>query len=405
MPAARVTVRADFTSFSCAPPGAIALAFHSAPPADHERLLRLRPIASPCPPFEVSPNEDICRWNKTVCESIPREKPAAPHSLETSPAVVTHYYFLHSARRLRAVDAARRGGTRLALRRGEMKEKSSIRRTINGRAWRTALLAVALAAAALSGTGCEEDCDLPVVGEFPPAPPSGVYSITGDGWIEIRWNANTETGLAGYDIFWSDDPSAPFDYMVSVPRHATSYVDYDVDNGFTYFYQIRAFDLVGRVSDFSAIIFDTPRPAGTGLILYDYMGQKAALSGYDFSAGRVQAAGDATTDVYFGSPSGRPTLFGKGSSVGDGVDVQDYGLIDLELVDWAPEIYEGWAPSKRVELIQGHSYVVQILDTSDYYFYAKVYCQAVNNDFVVLDWAFQIDPGNPELAPERGGQR
>ncbi len=286
-----------------------------------------------------------------------------------------------------------------------MRTPSSIRRSAIGHAKRSAILAGSLVAAMLLLAGCCDECDGPVVVDYPPAAPTGVFSITGDGWIEIHWNPNTEPGLAGYDIFWSDSESGPFDYMVSVPRHQTIYVDNQVTNGFTYFYKIRAFDAVDRVSEFSAIIFDTPRPAGTGLILYDYLGQRAVESGYDFSTYRVQPANLATTDVYFGSPNGVPTLFGKGSSVGDGVDVQDYGFIDLDFVDWAPEIYDGWSPSKRVEMIPGHSYVVQILDASLYYFYAKVYCQTVTEDFVVLDWAFQEAPGNPELAPERGGQR
>jgi hypothetical protein len=267
-----------------------------------------------------------------------------------------------------------------------MKTLSGIRKAIDGGIWGAALALGVLLGTLLFVTGCDEECDLPVVGEYAPAAPTGVYSIT--------------------DIFWSDRASEGFEYMVSVARNATSYVDYDVENGYTYYYKIRAFDLVDRVSGFSAVMFDTPRPAGTGLILYDYLGQKAGLSGYDFSEYLVQPSGADTTDVYFGSPGGLPTLFGKGTAVGEGVDVQDYGFVDLELVDWAPEIYEGWAPTKRVHLIQGHSYVVQIRDhASIYYFYAKVYCQAVTNDFVVLDWAFQADPGNPELAPERGGQR
>jgi hypothetical protein len=128
------------------------------------------------------------------------------------------------------------------------------------------------------------------------------------------------------------------------------------------------------------------------------------LSGYDFSAFTVQPWNSITTDVYFGSPSGIPTLFGRGAAVGVGVDVQDYGFVDLDYVDWAPEIFDGWSPSKRVEMIPGHSYVVQILD-GEYYQYAKVYCQSVSNDLVVLDWAYQQGQGNPELSPERGGQK
>jgi hypothetical protein len=287
-----------------------------------------------------------------------------------------------------------------------MRKPPRIRGYIKGHK-RALIATAALLAAAMLSVGCDSDecANCPVVVDYPPAAPTGVYSITGNEWIEIRWNANTEPGLAGYDIFWSDDQAGPFEYMVSVPRHQTFFVDRDVQNGFTYFYKIRAYDLLERVSEFSAVIFDTPRPAGTGLVLWNNLGQRDELSGYDFSEFRQQLWTLSTTDVYFGSPNGVPTLFGKGSSVGIGVDVQDYGFIDLEWVDWAPEILDGWSPSKRAEMIPGHSYVVQILDASDYYFYAKVYCQTVNEDFVVLDWAYQEAPGNPELAPERGGQR
>ena len=74
-------------------------------------------------------------------------------------------------------------------------------------------------------------------------------------------------------------------------------------------------------------------------------------------------------------------------------------------MDWAPEIEDGWSPSKQVEMIPGHSYVIQIEDASTYYFYAKVYCVNVSNERVFLNWAYQIDPGNPELTPGRGGAR
>jgi hypothetical protein len=193
--------------------------------------------------------------------------------------------------------------------------------------------------------------------------------------------------------------------MVSVGRHKTDYRDTDVDNGFTYFYRIRAYDQAGNVSPFSEdFVFDTPRPAGTGLILYEFTGQNTDLSGYDFSEFRRQVWNVSTTDVYFGSPNGVATLFGKGSSVGAGVDVQDYGFIDLDFVDWAPDIFDGWSPSKQVELIPGHSYVVQIEDVL-FYQYAKVYVVSASNELVVLDWAYQEAEGNPELAPGVGGSR
>jgi hypothetical protein len=260
--------------------------------------------------------------------------------------------------------------------------------------------------AVIGAAGCCDECQDPVYVDYPPATPTGVFSVTGNQRVDIYWNANIESDLQGYDIFWSPTPDdADFEYMVSTRRHETQFTDFDVENSVTYYYKVRAYDSAGHTSDFSYIIFDTPRPDGAGLVLRDYLGQSAGLSGYDFSAFFVQPWNLSTTDVYFGSPNGIPTMFGRGTEVGDGVDVQDYGFVDLDYVDWAPEILDGWSPSKRVEMIPGHSYVVQMLDASDYYFYAKVYCQSASNDLVVLNWAYQQDPGNPELSPERGGQK
>lgn len=295
-------------------------------------------------------------------------------------------------------------GTLIALAWGVMKAKTSITNPI-GKRVRSVLLSSLAAAAALMAAGCCDECNDPYVPDYPPATPTGLYSITGDTRIDIYWNANTERDLEGYDIYWSDSEDGPFDYMVSVPSPSTRFVDTDVENGATYFYAIRAYDDRGQTSELSGAIFDTPRPAGTNLFLYDYLGPTAGLSGYDFSAYLVQPWNAVTTDVYFGSPNGVPTLFGYGLSVGDGVDVQDYGFGELDIVDWAPDILDGWAPSKRVEMIRGHSYVIQILDISGYYYYAKVYCRAVSDDMVSLDWAYQTAAGNPELSPGQGAKK
>lgn len=286
-----------------------------------------------------------------------------------------------------------------------MKTNSSIKHPIEKRVWTLVVLGGAVLAMALMISGCCDECNDPVIVDYPPAAPTGVYSITGNEQVEIYWNANTEPDLEGYDIYWSYAAEDNPEYMVSVPRHATGFVDGDVVNGVTYFYVIRAYDSGGQQSAESNQIQDTPRPGETGLVLYDYLGQNTGYSGYDFSQRAVQPWNIATTDVYFGSPNGVPTLFGHGSSVGDGVDVQDYGIGDLDIVDWAPGIREGWSPSKRVEMIPGHSYVVQILDDSGYH-YAKVFCQTTaRNDLVVLDWAYQTAADNHELAPGQGSKR
>lgn len=265
-----------------------------------------------------------------------------------------------------------------------------------------AILTASIVGIATLGTGCEEDTP-----NLPPSAPDGVFSITGDGQVTICWNKNPEPDIAGYDIYWNDEPTGQFERIGSVGPNTLCFVDTDVQNGETYFYAVAAFDHGNLESELSYDdVFDTPRPEGYGLVLSDYMGQNSGFSGYDFSSlsNLAQPYNLASTDVYFGPhpQSNIPALFGKGSGVGDGVDVQDFGYFDLETVDWAPE--KGWAPAKKVDLIEGHSYVIQIEDeASGFYHYAKVFVVSVTTQAVVLNWAYQIDPGNPELAPGIGG--
>lgn len=261
-------------------------------------------------------------------------------------------------------------------------------------------MAISLLSLAFLLNACTEECDCPLATDnFPPTPPDGVYSITGDGVVTLYWNPNREPDLAGYEVWWNDQAEGFYEYLASVPKDQNWYEDYQVTNGVTKFYAVLAYDVEGWESALSyEIVFDTPRPEGEGLVLFDYLGQNGHLSGYDFSSlsGTAQDWNDPTTDVYFGTPNGVKTLFAD--SVG--VDVQDYGTIDLLDVDWAP--LTGWSPSRRVELIPGHSYIVRIAGVRGQFNYAKIYVAQVTDNFVILDWAYQAALGNRELSPGGG---
>lgn len=259
------------------------------------------------------------------------------------------------------------------------------------------LAVVALLPAAMLWVGCEEKV-VEVVADLPPSAPDGVFSVTGNMAVTICWNPNPETDIAGYDIYWNDAPTGLFEYVNTVGPNDFCYVDTDVDNGTTYFYAVLAFDGAGQESELSFDdVFDTPRPEGVGLVLSDHLGPGVASSGYDFSTATVQRWDDPGTDVYFGAPNGVYTLF---ADQGAGVDIQDYGFIELVDVDWAPP--SGWSPSHQAEMIEGHSYVVRIVN-GQVKNYAKVYARSPSLASVTLDWAYQISEDNPELAPGIGG--
>lgn len=261
------------------------------------------------------------------------------------------------------------------------------------------LVVVGVAVVTLAAlAGCSEDD--PVIVDLPPSAPDGVYSITGDGEVEICWNPNPEPDIAGYRVYWNTEPTGVFEFVAETRADETCFIDTAVENGYTYFYAVLAFDQAFQESPLSLDnVFDTPRPEGSNLFLFDYLGQNPGRSGYDFSSltGIAQAWDDIGTDVYFGVPSGIPTMFANSDA---GVSIQDYGYIELVYVDWAPDA--GWAPSATVELIQGHSYIVRIVDSKGTFNVAKFYVVDVSQASTTIDWAYQEAPDNPELAPEGG---
>jgi hypothetical protein len=256
--------------------------------------------------------------------------------------------------------------------------------------WRR--LGIALAAVLVLAPGChffdDDDAVVYPIDDTPPAVPTGVRSITGDGQVQLVWNPNLEEDLAGYRIYWSPAPAGPYEFMVAtdIPR----YVDRDVNNGITYFYAVTAFDLDGNESELSRdLIHDTPRPAGQNLVLYSATGQNWELSGYDFDEYVRRPWSAIDSDIYFSVEYGRPAMVAANPAT----DLQDAGWSELDDLDWAPP--SGWTGEDRVTLIEGHSYYVWTRD--DHYAKFRVTALEPANGRVVVDWAFQIDKSNPEL--------
>jgi hypothetical protein len=232
----------------------------------------------------------------------------------------------------------------------------------------------------------------------PPAAPRGLYSITGDHEVTLRWLPNTESDVAGYRVFeaaCASGPDCPFD-----PVGSTTGTEFRVEgltNGVTRFFAVAAYDLAGNESALSGEsppedVFDTPRPAGVDRVLDNYL-DSPSRSGYDFSAFAVVPYDADQADIFFGA---RDSIYVMFTAWAD-VNIQDAGYASsLDAVDFAPS--GGWAPSGTAEMIAKHCYVVETgAGTSDHH-YAKFRVTSVGPSGVTFDWAYQIDPGNRELA-------
>jgi hypothetical protein len=73
-------------------------------------------------------------------------------------------------------------------------------------------------------------------------------------------------------------------------------------------------------------------------------------------------------------------------------------VADLSTIDVAPEV--GFS-SGAIEARPGYGYVFE-MTASDGLHYGAVRVSHISKDYVILDWSYQSDPGNPELRRTRG---
>ena len=236
----------------------------------------------------------------------------------------------------------------------------------------------------LATAGCHDENKV-VAPDLPPFVVDGVYSVTGDGVVTIYWRANQESDIDHYNVYRNSAPTGTFTRIGSTS--ATSFEDHNVVNGTTYYYAVAAVDRAGQESPqlSSENVFDTPRPEGVNVNLTN-ANVDDTVSGWDFSAYTRRPSTDAQTDVYYAAASGHYLAYAA-----TGTEIQDAGYVALRDVDFAPP--SGWSADGVVEAIPGHSYIVLTRDNH----YAKFEVVARDANSMNMDWAYQIDPDNPEL--------
>jgi hypothetical protein len=247
----------------------------------------------------------------------------------------------------------------------------------------TKALALSIAFLAL---GCHNSDNVVNVVNSPPHTVDGVYSVTGDGLVTVYWRANQENDIDYYKVYRNNAPTGTFTLVGS--SSTTSFVDNSVTNGNTYYYAVAAVDLSGQESvDLSfENVFDTPRPEGFGVTLTN-SATVDSTSGWDFSARARRPSANGQTDMYYSSSGGSDLVY-----VPTDTKIQDAGFVAIRDVDFAPP--SGWSTDGIVEAIVGHSYILLTRDSH----YAKFEVKSHNGTSMTLDWAYQIDPDNPELA-------
>jgi hypothetical protein len=252
--------------------------------------------------------------------------------------------------------------------------------------WVGSLGALVMAVVALAGCTVEHVVVEPNCGGA--LAPVGLYSVTGDREVIIYWIPVAEEFVTEFVVYRAATPEGPY-YEIG---HSTRdfFVDQGVANGVTYFYSVSALDYCGNETHLSReTAYDTPRPEGFGDRVHDASGDNWRRSAWEFASYRAVPWDYEGADVFFLWADGVPFLVAADGNT----DIQDAGFADFDDVSWAPD--GGWNPTGVVEVVPGHVYVVWTRDNH----FAKVRARVLQGDFLEFDWGYQIDNGNPELAP------
>jgi hypothetical protein len=225
----------------------------------------------------------------------------------------------------------------------------------------------------------------------PPSPPSGLRVLNGDNRVDLSWNSNRESDLAGYNVYYSFSYDGKYTLLGSTKN--TYFVDNGAINGNTYYYGVAAYDFNGNESELSYDeIYSTPRPEGFNETIFDYR-QFPNTSGFSFFDYTVVPYNDTYVDFFFENYQGTYYL-----DVWSDTDIQDMGpTFNIYDIPYAPE--SGWVPLvpgeniKYTQAVVGHTYVIWTLDN----YYAKIRVKNITPERVVFDWAFQTVKGETQL--------
>jgi hypothetical protein len=108
---------------------------------------------------------------------------------------------------------------------------------------------------------------------FAIAPPTGLVMFSGDRSVILHWNPNTDTNLAGYNVYRSLSGGGLFTKKNSSVLTTLGYCDLTVSDGTTYYYQITAVTTTSQNSLPSVTLSTVPNAFASNDAFLDYLQQ------------------------------------------------------------------------------------------------------------------------------------
>ncbi|MBN1787891.1 MAG: hypothetical protein JW806_05790 [Sedimentisphaerales bacterium] len=93
----------------------------------------------------------------------------------------------------------------------------------------------------------------------PPAAPTGLAAVAGNGTVSLDWDDNGESDLDGYNVYRSTSSGSGYSRLNGSLLSTSDYVDNTVTNGTTYYYVVTAVDTSSNESTYSDEASATPQ--------------------------------------------------------------------------------------------------------------------------------------------------
>jgi hypothetical protein len=244
--------------------------------------------------------------------------------------------------------------------------------------------------------------------------PLWLSSVSLDGAIHLEWSDNPfaadPQGFSHYRVY-----SAPYDldnnlcedgWSLEGTTVASSFLAASLPNGRPLCFGVSAATIEGFESLWSPLRNDTPRPDGRNVILFaesvdpNRSGFRFFLdTNNDGLAGPLElglvAAGSNPLVDFSVQRDADGRLFLTPERTGATVRLYSSEPIeDLTSIDLAPASGYSRTP---LEAVPQFGYVFQMSEGDPWARYGAVRVTATGTDYVIFDWAYQTDPGNPEL--------
>jgi hypothetical protein len=246
----------------------------------------------------------------------------------------------------------------------------------------------------------------------PPPAPGDLRGIALDGAVYLAWDDRSrDASDFGYYRIYLEGGDG--NTLLLGETDSEGFLDLLVENGNSYAYFVTAIDNQGHESQGSALALATPRPDYHGEFLYAFEDQPS-LSGFRFPDS------EATNPVLPGTSGDRDFRLEVDTNgwwlvPAPGVEVHQTAIptsalrcgpaADAGCTDVSVAPSSNWGPAD-IGLDAGYSYVLRMPAGNGEWYYGVVRMTHVgwaqDGAIAIFDWAFQLQPGNPNLSPVTG---